>query len=215
MRQDSTAAVDLRRKSLYKHPLFAITCVRRKEGHGKSLEYGHNINVIAAMLQLLLLIHSFIILVLGIKPTVAATAYQWQSPLGSTSPGDWQKYVRSPSNRVVRPARVIADYTQGNVTNPDGLLLPGKGLTILTRAAPATSSATYAYGARPSDIPPTIVVDFGQNIAGILSINFGGAYNTTPGLPGIRLAFSETLEYLTDVSDFSRSYNVSLESLNV
>ena len=166
------------------------------------------------MLYPLLLIRSFIILIFGVSLTAATTAYQWQSQLGNASPDDWQKYVRSPSNRIVHPARVIANYTQGNVTNPDGLLT-GKGSTILTRAAPPPSNSTYAYGAQPSDIPPTIVVDFGQNIAGILSINFGGAYNSTPGLPGIRLAFSETLEYLTNVSDFSRSYNVSFDHPNL
>lgn len=55
-----------------------------------------------------------------------------------------------------------------------------------------------------------IVVDFGQNVAGYLSIKFAGASNSTPGLPGIRLAFSETIQYgyLTNFSDFSRSDNV-------
>ena len=145
-----------------------------------------------------ILSHSFAILIFGINLTTASSAYQWQSQVANTSPDDWQKYVRSPPSRIVRPASVIANYTQGNVTNPNGLLT-GKGSTILTR-----SNSTDAA------IIPTIVVDFGMNIAGILSIDFGGAHNTTLGLPGIRLAFSETLEYLTNVSDFSRSYNVRL-----
>jgi hypothetical protein len=147
-------------------------------------------------LRSLLLFHSF--------------TYQWnaidaapddgQTRLASEAPGDWQKYVRSPSNRIVYPARIVANYTQGNVTNPQGLLT-GKGSTLFTRT-PRTTSAP--------DPPPTVVVDFGQNIAGYLSISFGGSYNSTPGRPGIRLAFSETLEYLGNVSDFSRGYNVSL-----
>jgi hypothetical protein len=83
--------------------------------------------------------------------------------------------------------------------NPIGLLT-GKS-TVFTRAVPASN-------ATGEDVAPMIVVDFGQNIVGFLSISFGGSYNSTPGLPSIRLAFSETLEYLTDVSDFSRSYNV-------
>jgi hypothetical protein len=133
---------------------------------------------------------------------VHAASYQGQTQLTSKGPDDWQKYVRSPPDRIVRPVRVLANYTQGNVTDPDGLLT-GRRATLLTRPAPAPNAPSPA-----PDIAPTIVVDFGQNIAGILSISFGGSYNATPGRPGIRLAFSETLEYLTGVSDFSRSYNV-------
>jgi hypothetical protein len=133
------------------------------------------------------------------------SAYQWQSQLSSASPDDWQKYVRSPATNIVRPVSVLSNYTQGNVTNPVGLLT-GKGSTVFTRVVPDPDAAA-------EDVPPTIVVDFGQNIVGFLSINFGGSYNSTPGLPSIRLAFSETLEYLTGVSDFSRSYNVRSHSI--
>ena len=122
-----------------------------------------------------------------------------QGILGSEPPDDWEKYVRSPPKNIVYPVAIVANYTQGNVTNPNGLLT-GHGPTTLNRNVPATANWT-------ADIVPTIVVDFGQNIAGFLSIQFGGAYSLTPGLPGIRLAFSETLEFLTNVSDFSRSYN--------
>ncbi|KAL5328119.1 hypothetical protein ACEPPN_005827 [Leptodophora sp. 'Broadleaf-Isolate-01'] len=143
-----------------------------------------------------------VFILLFITPTLAE--YQWQDQLNARE--DWQKYVRSPPNEIVRPVRVLGKYTRGNVTNPEGLLT-GKGSTTLTRDATAQNT-TWAH-ASPSDIAPAIVVDFGQNIAGLLSIKFGGAYNTTPGLPGIRLAFSETLQFLSDLSDFSRSNNVS------
>jgi hypothetical protein len=140
------------------------------------------------------------LLIVGIHHVRATpSAYQWQSQFSSASPDNWQKYVRSPATHVVRPLRVLSNYTQGNVTNPIGLLT-GKS-TVFTRAVPASN-------ATGEDVAPMIVVDFGQNIVGFLSISFGGSYNSTPGLPSIRLAFSETLEYLTDVSDFSRSYNV-------
>ncbi|CZT12311.1 related to alpha-L-rhamnosidase A [Rhynchosporium agropyri] len=128
---------------------------------------------------------------LVISPTLAD--YHYQTQLNRQD--DWQKYIRSPPNELVRPVRVLGNYTRGNVTNPDGLVT-GKELTLLTRRATAQS-----------DITPVIVVDFGQNIAGLLSINFGGAYSTSRGLPGIRLAFSETLQFLSNVSDFSRSNN--------
>jgi len=55
--------------------------------------------------------------------------------------------------------------------------------------------------------PPSVVVDFGMPVVGFLSISFAGASSNRPG---IRLAFSEMTEYLTDVSDFTRSYNVGL-----
>lgn len=139
-------------------------------------------------------IHGLFLLPFGcFLSTVHAASNQPQAQLNET-PTDWQKYVRSPPNQIIRPVRVVANYTQGNVTSPGGLLT-GRGSTILTRPA-------------SSDIVPTIVVDFGQNVVGFLSISFGGSYNATPGQPGIRLAFSETLEYLTNTSDFSRSDNV-------
>lgn len=114
----------------------------------------------------------------------------------------WQSYVRATASSTISPVRIVSNYTQGNVANPEGLLTAGGDPTILTRPQPADGAA---------DVTPEIVVDFGQNIAGYLSINFAGASNSTPGLPGIRLAFSESIQYgyLSNVSDFSRSYNVS------
>lgn len=151
----------------------------------------------AAMIFLrsILLFHSFTCL----WNAFHAAPYEGQTQLTPVGPDDWQKYVRSPPSPIVYPARIVASYTKGNVTNPEGLLT-GKGSTLFTRKAPTNATSP--------DIPPTVVLDFGQNIAGYLSVSFGGSYNSTPGRPGIRLAFSETLEYLTDLSDFSRGYNV-------
>lgn len=117
---------------------------------------------------------------------------------------DWQKYVRAPSSTTVSPVSIVSSYTAGSVTNPEALLTPGGDPTILTRPVPASGAA---------DVVPQIVVDFGQNIVGYLSINFAGASSDTTGLPGIRLAFSESIQYgyLTNVSDFSRSDNVSID----
>lgn len=152
------------------------------------------------MFLLTLLVHSFIGLGFIRSARADPSSYGWQDVLSSDAAPDWQKYVRSPPNQIVRPVAVLTNYTQGNVTNPDGLLT-GKGATTFTR--------TNVSAGTEKDVPPTIVVDFGQNVVGVLSIKFDGAqsFNNTPGLPGIRLAFSETLQYLTNVSDFSRSYN--------
>jgi hypothetical protein len=148
-----------------------------------------------------LLVQSLLSLIFLQLTKADPSTYQWQDTLAHDATPDWQKYVRSPASQIVRPVAVLTNYTQGNVTNPQGLLT-GRGATTFTRTN--VSAGTEA------DVPPTIVVDFGQNIVGFLSIQFGGAssFSDTPGFPGIRLAFSETLEYLTNLSDFSRSYNV-------
>lgn len=60
-------------------------------------------------------------------------------------------------------------------------------------------------GLVPDDPPvPSVTVDFGKVVVGYPVVHFAGA---SAGNPGVRLAFSETTQYLTDVSDFSRSYN--------
>lgn len=56
---------------------------------------------------------------------------------------------------------------------------------------------------------PSVVVDFGKVVVGYPRISFAGASAGNPesGKPGVRLAFSETIQYLTDRSDFTRSDN--------
>ncbi|MGM0353978.1 alpha-L-rhamnosidase-related protein [Streptomyces sp. ECR3] len=50
--------------------------------------------------------------------------------------------------------------------------------------------------------PPSVTVDFGKVVVGHPDIRFTGA---SANSPGVRLAFSETREFLTDRSDFTRS----------
>ena len=52
--------------------------------------------------------------------------------------------------------------------------------------------------------PPSVTVDFGRNLVGYPHLDFAWA---SAGNPGVRLAFSETTEYLSDRSDFARSDN--------
>jgi len=59
-------------------------------------------------------------------------------------------------------------------------------------------------GIVPPDDPPSLTLDFGKVVVGYPRISFAGA---SANRPGVRLAFSETTQYLTDVSDFSRSNN--------
>ncbi|WP_431877282.1 alpha-L-rhamnosidase C-terminal domain-containing protein [Amycolatopsis sacchari] len=49
---------------------------------------------------------------------------------------------------------------------------------------------------------PSVVVDFGKVVVGYPRISFAGA---SANNPGVRLAFSESRQYLTDRSDFTRS----------
>jgi hypothetical protein len=57
-------------------------------------------------------------------------------------------------------------------------------------------------GLVPVDQPPSITLDFGQDVVGYPVFNFAGS---TGDHPGVRLAFSETTQFLTDRSDFTRS----------
>lgn len=60
--------------------------------------------------------------------------------------------------------------------------------------------------ANPSDTVPSVIVDFGKVVVGYPVIHFAASSPSTDGKgPGVRLAFSESREYLTDVSDYSRS----------
>ncbi|OHE94447.1 alpha-L-rhamnosidase A [Colletotrichum orchidophilum] len=129
-----------------------------------------------------------------------------ESPL--RKPPSWYQYVRASKSRTIYPVQVIPDLTRGDVANPSGLIDGEGGPTVFARST-------------AGDDVPSITVDFGQNTVGIISISFAGsstsAADGTVGhegkrkdqssRPGIRLAFSETLQFLSSVSDFSRSYN--------
>ena len=118
----------------------------------------------------------------------------------------WQKYIRNPADRIVYPAKIISNHSGGNVTNAQGLLKHGGPPTVFNRTADRHDvPANSPVNALDSSIP-TVVLDFGQNIVGNPTISFSGAWSNDSG---IRLAFSETLQFLAEHSDFSRSYNVS------
>lgn len=111
----------------------------------------------------------------------------------TSSDDTWHKYVRAPSSETVTPKGIVSGSLFGSVSNPSGLV-NGDGPTVLKRL-------------HSSDPIPSLVVDFGQNLVGYLNIKLKGSSNSSSALPGLRLAFSETLQYLTDRSDFTRSDN--------
>lgn len=105
----------------------------------------------------------------------------------------WHKYVRAPASSSVKPKAVLDSYTLGDVANADSLVTGGNATLLIRQGA--------------DDTVPTVVLDFGQNIVGQLEIDFAGSTNASDGFPGLKLSFSESLEFLTDRSDFTRSDN--------
>ncbi|KAI1213356.1 glycoside hydrolase family 78 protein [Annulohypoxylon truncatum] len=105
----------------------------------------------------------------------------------------WHQYVRAPTNSTVKPKAVLSTYTLGNVTNPEGLII-GSDVTILSHKENDT-------------VIPTVVLDFGQNVVGLLEIDFARSTNASGGFPGLKVYFSESLEFLGNTSDFTRSDN--------
>ncbi|KAF2094246.1 glycoside hydrolase family 78 protein [Rhizodiscina lignyota] len=127
---------------------------------------------------------------MGLLPVVlvAFSSFIYIAQAAATTSPSWHKYVRAPKSQIVYPAKVF--NVTGDVTNADALL-NHKGKTAFTRKA-------------TSDTVPSVTLDFGQNIVGYPQISFSG---TSANHPGIRLVFSESTQYLTNVSDFSRSDN--------
>lgn len=118
------------------------------------------------------------------------------SGVGALSlPDSWHKYVRSPTSDIVEPIRIVPGTIMGNVTNPDGLIRKEE-IMVLTRSAAS------------NDIP-SVTLDFGRNVVGQLSMQFAGSSNYSDGYPGLKVAFSETLEFLGNRSDFTRSDNAA------
>ncbi|KAI0177223.1 alpha-L-rhamnosidase A [Pestalotiopsis sp. NC0098] len=107
----------------------------------------------------------------------------------------WHQYVRAPPNRTVAPKAILSQYTTGDVTNADALLSDDGNVAYLKR----TSSTGDT---------PAVVIDFGQNVVGLLEIQFSGSQSySAQERPGLKLIFSETLQFLGDRSDFTRSDN--------
>lgn len=125
--------------------------------------------------------------------TLIITAYAAPKSINDPWSGtDWHKYVRSPDSSIVKPATIISQNTTGDVSSPEGLL-DGSGPTVLNRDS-------------HDDVVPQVVIDFGLNVVGLPIIHFEGSKSIEEGVPGLRLAFSEVLESLTDKSDYTRSY---------
>ncbi len=130
--------------------------------------------------------------------TLAATHRVPQKLHGRDDAPSWQAFVRAPQSSTITPAAIVDNSVVGNVSNANGLLAGGSGPTVLARQESDADA-------------PCLAIDFGQNSVGLLSIDFGGSQQASSASgtqrPGITVAFSETLQFLTNTSDFTRSQN--------
>ncbi|KAI1338056.1 glycoside hydrolase family 78 protein [Xylariaceae sp. FL0016] len=105
-------------------------------------------------------------------------------------PPSWHQYVHFPASGVFQ-AYVLSQPTEGNITAPGGAFTGA----VLSRAVDSLENSS-------------VVLDFGRNVVGLLELEFGGSANGSDGgWPGLRLVFSETLEFLGNRSDYTRSDN--------
>jgi hypothetical protein len=148
------------------------------------------------MLSLAVLSFITLITVTGSRLSSRVAPNTQQSSNGSSS---WHKHIRAPSSKTVAPIRVTS--VEGNVSHPEGCINGDR---------PAVLSRLNHY-----DDIPRFIVDFGQNYAGYLNIKLEGRTDSPTRRPGLRLAFSETLEFLTNRSDFTRSDNADSDDVCV
>ncbi|KFZ02232.1 hypothetical protein V500_00340 [Pseudogymnoascus sp. VKM F-4518 (FW-2643)] len=105
---------------------------------------------------------------------------------------------------------MVSDNAAVLIQVPFAEPVKAEGIRITVTQAEVTTQGEYTRiaevwpGIVPGRVAPAVVLDFGKVVVGKLSINFAGASTNNPG---IRLAFSETTQYLSDLSDFSRSNN--------
>ncbi|MRT44308.1 hypothetical protein FGX00_00265, partial [Xylella fastidiosa subsp. multiplex] len=74
----------------------------------------------------------------GTSPAAAVTSADADTASASRPPRlgtGWQRYVQGPASRTVRPVRVLG--STGDVRDPQALLKPGGGATVLRRPQPS------------------------------------------------------------------------------
>jgi hypothetical protein len=112
-------------------------------------------------------------------PPSSSQASPWTESSYQPKPGDWQPYVLAPSGHTVRPARVLAAYPRsGSITGNTSAVL-GRGGTVRLTSTGGTSSS------------PLLIIDFGKEVAGNVSVQVTGASATRPTL---HACFSESRE---------------------
>ena len=111
------------------------------------------------------------------RPKLApATLAQRLSRRAIAASPRWRRYDEAPPQAVVRPVRVLA--VMGDVTQPQALTSSGSG---------ATTTLTYSR----DGTPPSLVLDYGQEVGGTPTFDVAGRSVTT-----ISATFSEKLANL-------------------
>jgi hypothetical protein len=112
-------------------------------------------------------------------PPSSPQASPWTDSSYQPKPGDWQPYVLAPSGHTVKPASVLAAYPRsGSITGNTSAVL-GRGGTVRLTSTGGTSSS------------PLLIIDFGKEVAGNVSVQVTGASATRPTL---HACFSESRE---------------------
>ncbi len=107
--------------------------------------------------------------------TVSAQALS-RVPIAASS--RWRGYDEAPAQVLVRPVRVLE--VTGSVTNAQALARSASG---------QTTTLTYA----PGGEPPSLVLDYGKDVAGLANFDVAATSGTT-----IEATYSETLRNLGD-----------------
>jgi hypothetical protein len=133
----------------------------------------------------------------------AARGNPWTDTSYQPEQGDWQPYVLAPSSHTVKPARVLAAYPRsGSITgNPDAVL--GRGGTVQLTSAGGTSSS------------PLLIIDFGKEVAGNVSVTVSAA---SAARPTLHACFSESKEEMAlgpEQNDGEAAYAPGCDTANI
>jgi hypothetical protein len=108
----------------------------------------------------------------------------------------WQRAGAVTGNTAVQravPFSAAVTTTQVRITVTKDQATPKGDYTRISEVYP---------GLIADDPAPSITLDFGQVVVGYPKVDFAGSSGDTTG---VRAAFSESTQYLTDVSDYSRT----------
>lgn len=112
-------------------------------------------------------------------PAASSQSNPWTASSYQPQPGNWRPYVLAPSGHTVTPVSVLHAYQRsGSITGNTDAVLGGGGTVRLTSTGGTSSS-------------PLLIIDFGKEVAGKVSVQVTGASATRPGL---HACFSESRE---------------------
>ncbi|WP_405915213.1 alpha-L-rhamnosidase C-terminal domain-containing protein [Streptomyces sp. NBC_00728] len=110
--------------------------------------------------------------------------------------GTWQTAATVSDNDVIQ--RAVAFASKVSTT---GVRITVTRVQDTSRGAFTRVNEVWPEAVAPV-VTPAVTVDFGKVVVGHPRVRFASASDNSPG---VRLAFSETLQFLTDRSDFTRS----------